>query len=345
MNNEPYDRWPRYIDWRHATRDHFGEPDQNDEGLRERKKRLMRQQISDTATAMFLERGFDEVKITEVADACNVSEKTIYNYFPTKESLVLDREDEMAEEIRRTLGPGAPQVSPVEATVQILKAQMTELFSYWEEAGLRDMTMVRRFIDLVERTPSLRAAHIDMMDRLSQVAAQSMAARAKMDPDDPEPQIAADSLLGLWRIYFRAIVKYSNEKNTPSEVRDAVLDEIRRAARLIDTGLWSFGMAVQGTSGREQIKVAAEASNEARRQVVLAIKQAKTAWRQVKDELHQQAHEDRAATHKARSAMESDVRRAVQQVQRDAQEVRAAAKRMKQEVRQAQPRGRRRPRP
>ena len=43
------------------------------EGLRERKKRLMRQQLSDTATAMFLERGFDAVRVTEVAAACGVS--------------------------------------------------------------------------------------------------------------------------------------------------------------------------------------------------------------------------------------------------------------------------------
>src|ERR1044072_4379662 len=61
------------------------------EGLRERKKRLMRQQLSDTATAMFLERGFDAVRVAEVAAACGVSEKTVFNYFPVKEALVMDR--------------------------------------------------------------------------------------------------------------------------------------------------------------------------------------------------------------------------------------------------------------
>src|SRR5450432_3911542 len=61
------------------------------EGLRARKKRLMRQQLSDTATEMFMERGFDAVRVSEVAQACGVSEKTVFNYFPTKESLLLDR--------------------------------------------------------------------------------------------------------------------------------------------------------------------------------------------------------------------------------------------------------------
>ncbi len=54
------------------------------EGLRERKKRLMRQQLSATATAMFVERGFDAVRVAEVAEACGVSEDG-FNYFPTKE--------------------------------------------------------------------------------------------------------------------------------------------------------------------------------------------------------------------------------------------------------------------
>src|ERR1700689_1895299 len=81
------------------------------EGLRERKKRLTRQLISDTATTMFLERGFEEVRVAEVAAACNVSEKTVYNYFPTKESLVLDREESMTAAIERALGPGGPPAS------------------------------------------------------------------------------------------------------------------------------------------------------------------------------------------------------------------------------------------
>src|SRR5260370_1113509 len=61
------------------------------EGLRERKKRLMRQQLSDTATQMFMERGFDAVRVTEIAGACGVSETTVFNYFATTESLILDR--------------------------------------------------------------------------------------------------------------------------------------------------------------------------------------------------------------------------------------------------------------
>jgi hypothetical protein len=133
------------------------------------------------------------------------------------------------------------------------------------------------------------------MDRLVEVAAQAMAARAGINPDDPEPQIAAHALLGLWRVQYHATRKYSDSSRSPDEVRDRVLAEVRRAARLIDTGLWSFGMAVQGSNGREQLKAAAEAANDARRQVLAAIKQARDAWRQVVTEAHR--HEDHHVHH------------------------------------------------
>jgi AcrR family transcriptional regulator len=253
----------------------------SEEGLRERKKRLMRQMISDTATAMFLERGFHEVKVAEVAEACEVSEKTIYNYFPTKESLILDREEAMTEGISRVLGPGGALGSPVDAAVELIVDDMHQLYDHWgEDPGQpADVTMIRRFVELVEQTPDLRAAQRDMMDRLVEVAAAGMAARAGVDPEDPEPQIAADALIGLWRVQSRAMRKYADGTHSPAELRDLVIAEVRRAARLIDTGLWSFGMAVQGSNGREQLKVAAESANVARKQVMAAIKQARDAWR------------------------------------------------------------------
>jgi AcrR family transcriptional regulator len=335
MSDSSYGQWPLVPNWREMAREHLASSSFPDEGLRERKKRLMRQQISDTATGMFLERGFDEVKITEVADACGVSEKTIYNYFPTKESLLLDREEEMADDIRRVLGLGGPKISPVEATVEILEVQLNELFAHWDSTDNKDVSMLRRFVELIESTPALRAAHFDMMDRYVQVAAKAMAERAGVDPQDPEPQIAAIAIVGLWRIYFRSVVKYSHENATPAEVRDAVMKEVRRAARLIDTGVWSFGLAVQGATGREQLRVAGDASNEARRQVVLAIKQAKTAFRQMKHELKDQIHDERDFHREQWSTADAQVKRVVHQAQRDAQEVKLAAQRIKREAQRA----------
>src|SRR6201992_1339008 len=95
-----------------------------DEGLRERKRRLTRQLISDAATTMFATRGFDNVKVSEVADRVGVSEKTVYNYFPTKESLVLDYADESVERMARALRDRGPDESPTAAVVRAIKDDM-----------------------------------------------------------------------------------------------------------------------------------------------------------------------------------------------------------------------------
>lgn len=60
-------------------------------GLRERKKWETRRRISDVATGLFFARGFDNVTIAEVAEAAGVSRMTVFNYFPRKEDLFLDR--------------------------------------------------------------------------------------------------------------------------------------------------------------------------------------------------------------------------------------------------------------
>ena len=79
-------------------------------------------------------------------------------------------------------------------------------------------------IEMIDNTPSLRAAQRDGMDRIARVAAEAMAARVGMDPDDPEPQIAADAILALWRVMFRAMTKYSGGGFSPGEA-----DGLRRA--------------------------------------------------------------------------------------------------------------------
>jgi AcrR family transcriptional regulator len=212
------------------------------EGLRERKKRLMRQQLSDTATRMFLERGFDAVRVAEIAAACGVSEKTVFNYFPTKESLILDRLEATMASLRT--GLAEPGVPPVQAALLILDGELDAMTSWLatQDDPAQAGAAIRDFGRLIQATPSLRAYQSDMMDQFVAVAAEILAGRAAMSADDPEPQIAATALLGLWRIQFRSLSKYLDGTRTPAQVHQAVTADVRRAARLIGTGLGSFAV-------------------------------------------------------------------------------------------------------
>jgi AcrR family transcriptional regulator len=332
-------------EFRRAMQENLGDHEALHQGLRERKKALMRQLISDTATLMFLERGFDEVRVSEIAEACEVSEKTIYNYFPTKESLLLDREEGSVAAIQKALGPNAGSISPVEAMVGILKDELDEFVTHIGASANLIIPQVMHFNELIENTPALKAARADMIDRFAQLSAELMAARAGVDPNDPEPQIAADALVGLWRIFHRSIVKYSNMNLTSAELRDRVLSDVRRAARLLDTGLWSFATVVQGTNGHDQIKAAAEASNEARKQVLAAMKQARSAWRTLKSEVDTHAHDGQAAARQARDAARAARTRTQRVSREEAMEIRRQAHLMSQEIRDAARRARRTGRP
>ena len=207
------------------------------EGLRERKKRLMRQRLADTAAEMFMARGFDAVRVAEVAAACGVSEKTVFNYFPTKEALVLDRLEATTASLRTGLAD--PAVPPVEAALRILDAELTAVTS--QLAGHPDpaaaVAAYRRFGDLIRATPSLRAHRSDVMDRFVAVAAEALAGRTGADPDDPEPQVTAAALLGLWRVQFHSLRRHLDPARTPAELHRRVTADVRRAARLLDTGL------------------------------------------------------------------------------------------------------------
>ena len=210
------------------------------EGLRERKKRLMRKQLSDTATALFLERGFDAVRVAEVAEACGVSEKTVFNYFPVKEALVMDRLEATLAALRTGLADVA--LSPVQAALLILDRELAGLTGWLsgQEEPSQARQAIRRFGDLIRATPALRAYQADMLERSAAVATEVLAARAGMALDDPEPQIAARALLGLWRVQADSLRKYLAQAPSSARLRELVTADVRRAAQLIDTGLRAF---------------------------------------------------------------------------------------------------------
>jgi AcrR family transcriptional regulator len=248
-----------------------------DEGLRERKRRLTRQLISDAATTLFATRGFDNVKVSQVADRVGVSEKTIYNYFPTKESMVLDTADEAVERMARALRERGPGESLTEAVVRAIKADTAR----FDQAPDALIEFIPLFGAMIDSTPALRAAWLELHDRLARVARDELAAQAGVDPQDPEPTAAGRALAGLAEVAMESRMRRIRDGLRGAALRDAVTGDLDRAARLLETGLWSFNLP-RGQRAKQQAAEAARSAEEARTQVLKALRQARAAWSEVR---------------------------------------------------------------
>ena len=121
------------------------------EGLRARKRREVRRRISDTATRLFLERGFDAVSVEEIARAAEVSKATVFNYFDCKEDLLLDRAPELAEYVRRAMEAAQPA-----RAMEALRDALIELVIKGDALS-GAIPEVKWYWPLATSTPGLRA--------------------------------------------------------------------------------------------------------------------------------------------------------------------------------------------
>jgi AcrR family transcriptional regulator len=187
-----------------------------DGGLRERKKRETRQRISDVATALFIERGFDEVTVAEVAVAAGVSKVTVFNYFPRKEQLFFDRGIEGMELLEAALRSRAPGTSVTEAVRRLildLAAQRHPL------SGLRDG--VQGFWLVVAASPTLVAAARAEMEALEADVAGAIAEA----PDAPAAPVDARLLAGFLVSACRFIYLYAVRRLLGGESADDVYSD------------------------------------------------------------------------------------------------------------------------
>ncbi|GAA2716752.1 TetR/AcrR family transcriptional regulator [Actinoplanes palleronii] len=201
------------------------------EGLRASKKRLTRQQLSDTAAALFLERGFDGVRITEVAERCGVSEKTVYNYFPSKEALVMDRLSGTATSLQEAFSVRGEH--PLDTCLRLLATERDGVVSGLEAGGAPALAGFRRFGDLIRATPSLRAYQSEMIERLVVIAAEGLRAWAGRPDDDPPADVAAQTLISLWRVQFTSLRRHTASATDPARLRAQVTADVTAAAAVV----------------------------------------------------------------------------------------------------------------
>ncbi|GIH96200.1 TetR/AcrR family transcriptional regulator [Planobispora siamensis] len=206
------------------------------EGLRERKKRETRLRISDIATGLFLAKGFDNVTVAEVARAADVSVNTVFNYFATKEDLLLDRTSEVEELLVRVFRERGPGESVLEAVRRdFLQALGSGHYRYgFHEGG--DV-----FIRMIETSPSLSARIREMNETRERMLAEAIAEDLGADPDDLTPAVVAAQIGAT----LRTVVGHAVRRMLAGETVEAITPDLRRRAEqafaLLERGIGDYG--------------------------------------------------------------------------------------------------------
>jgi AcrR family transcriptional regulator len=208
-----------------------GEP-----GLRERKKRQTRQAIAAAAYEMFAERGFDGVTVAAVARRADVSEATVFNYFPTKEDLVYGRLEEFEAVLVRAARERAPGQSVIAAVGAVLMDVRGLLGASDPDAHARLVTVNR----IIAASPSLLARERQIYDRYTRALASVIVDEGAAGPDDVEPWVVANAIIGV----HRGLVDYVRRnvlagKGGPSLAR-RVRAQAERALAVLDRGLAGY---------------------------------------------------------------------------------------------------------
>lgn len=205
------------------------------EGLRERKKRQMRATIAAAAMELFQARGFDAVTIADIARASDVSEKTVFNYFPAKEDLVFREGGERRAALIRAIRDRAPGDSLV---TPFRNATMDYIDRVEHEPVEATLAIPR----LVVRSTALRNRLFLGWEEESAVLGPVIAEVTGAPAGDLVPSVVARTLAWTHRLAFRAAFT----RLLAGEDRHAVAADLReqatRAYDLLEAGLVGYGV-------------------------------------------------------------------------------------------------------
>ncbi|MFH8338345.1 TetR/AcrR family transcriptional regulator [Streptomyces sp. AM6-12] len=211
------------------------------EGLRERKKRQTRQYISDVATGLFVERGFDAVTVAEIADAANVSVNTVYNYFPAKEDLFFDRSAGMVDRLARWVRGRREGES---AAVAVLRELREEIEAVSPRVGL--LAGYADFMRVIEEAPTLRSRLWALAQEVEANLEQALREETGAAGDDELPRLMAGQISWVYGTVVRVIGREMLKRRAPAEVSREVLALLDDVEALLSERVLAYAVRGQG---------------------------------------------------------------------------------------------------
>ena len=194
-------------------------------GLRESKKQQTREHIAAEAMRLFVTRGFDHVTVAEVAEAAGVSEKTVFNYFPTKEDLFFD-------EVPARLGALTAAVRE--------RASAASVFAALRESQSRSINRISspqfvHFARTLEESAALRAKELEVMSEFASALADAL--HAELQIDELDARVAANALVGVHSNLFRRARSEALAGHTGPGTARKLRRELERSYALLEHGL------------------------------------------------------------------------------------------------------------
>jgi AcrR family transcriptional regulator len=219
-----------------------------------RKRLATRQGISDAATRLFFERGFDNVTVDEIAEAADVGRMTVFNHFPRKEDMFFDRDEEGRETLRDALRRRDKGVAPIEALRLLAHRAASEdplYVSFSPES--------QGFVETIEKSAALIARARAIRDELAQFVMAALAESVEREPADPDADLAANLLLATWTVAFIRAHRVYRESQDREKTKSVFL-------ALIDRGTRGAEAAMAGTPyAQASLQAAAQTGSQSKR--------------------------------------------------------------------------------
>jgi AcrR family transcriptional regulator len=196
------------------------------QGLRERKKAARRQAISDVATRLFEHHGFEQVTVTEIAAAADVSVKTVFNYFHSKEELFFDREAELQQALLDALRERGAGVSATAAMRPLfLEGPVPSPGCRWSDLGSEFYEQMRAFIACERASPALTARRLMIAQSWGRQLAREGGSEAW-----------AAMLLGVMNLRHEVLATALLERRAPRTVERRVRSVVGGALDALECG-------------------------------------------------------------------------------------------------------------
>ena len=196
----------------------------NDQGRRERKKAELRTRISEVATALFLERGFDAVSVSEVAEAADVARPTVFAHFARKEDLLFDRYPEAEALVVAAVNDRPAGTSAVGALSELLVALADEGNPLSTIRG-----RFRRFWEVIAESRALQSRARELLQQIEAAIAGAMAQTGV-----PDPRLTAALTVAAYRVVHLESVRRIFAGDDPEVVAAEHRERIISALAVVD---------------------------------------------------------------------------------------------------------------